>query len=114
MTESLESVLGGFEGEAGVLRLNGHIEQAKAYLRVVDEIRKAMAPYLDKLTEDEARSRSGRSVSWLRAQHAIWCEEGLAGWDGKRRWYRRIVVPRRVNLEAIQSAAKRAAMRRAS
>lgn len=111
---TLEQLLGDLDDEAIILRRNGVTAQADTLARVAGAVRLCMAAYLDRMTEEEARSRSGRSVAWLRAQHADWLEEGLAGWDGKRRWYRRCVIPRRLNLEAIQGAAARAAKARAA
>jgi len=106
---TLEQVLADVRGEAAVLRANGHKAQADSMDAVVDRVRDCMGPYLDWLTEDEARARSGRSVEWLRGQLPEWEALGLAKRDGKRRLYRRLIVPRRPNLEAARAAAQRAA-----
>lgn len=103
-----EDVVGEFRGEIAVLRSNGHRAQADSMERVLDAVAEAFAPYLERLTEERAHARSGKSADWLRARHADWMTQGLAGKDVRgRRWYRRCVVPIRANLEAARAQAER-------
>lgn len=110
---TLEEVLADVRGEAAVLRANGHKAQADSMEAVCDRVRDCMAPYLDWLSESEARARSGWSIPRLRAAFPEWQTLGLARWQGEgrraARQYRRLVVPRRPNLEAARAAAQREA-----
>lgn len=113
MTRSLEQVLADHRGEAAVLRKAGHKLQADSIELVCDDVSKAARDYLDWLDEGEARARSGKSVDWLRHHFAEWEAQGLAEWRHKRRYYRRIIVPRRANLEAARAQAERDARKSA-
>ena len=106
---TLEELLADLQDEANVLKMHGQVFQANTLHGACDRVREVMAPYLDWLTEDEARARSGRSVDWLRGQLPEWEALGPAKRDGKRRLYRRLIVPRRANLEAARAAAQREA-----
>jgi hypothetical protein len=114
---TLEQVLADVRGAAAVLRANGHKAQADSMDAVVDRVRDCMGPYLDWLTEDEARTRSGWSITRLRAAFPEWETLGLSRWHGEgrraARQYRRLIVPRRANLEAARAAALREATKAA-
>ena len=49
----------------------------------------------------------GRGTRWLRAQFGEWAGLGLAEFRGSKRYYRRLIVPRRANLEAARADAIR-------
>ena len=102
-----EQTIADLRGELSVLLANGHTLQAKSMERVLETMIVACAPYLERLTEERARTRSGKSIAWLRAHHPDWMTQGLAGKAGKHRWYRRCALPIRVNLEAARAQAER-------
>lgn len=109
---TLEDTLADSRGEAAVLRANGHGAQADSMERVCDRVAESMAAYLDWLTEDEAHSRSGKSVAWLRERFAGWLDLGLARYSDTRparRQYRRVIIPVRANLDAARADARRQA-----
>lgn len=108
---NLEQLLADVREEAALLRRHGHKVQADSIESVCDRVRQCMAAYLDWLTEEEAVARSGRSANWLRGQLPEWEVIGMAKRDGRRRWYRRVIVPRRPNLEAARADAIREAQR---
>lgn len=108
----LEQVLADYRGEAQCLRANGHAAQAESIERVCTHVAEAMEAYLDWLTEDQARTRSDRSLDFLRARFPIWETAGLARWSAtkpRRRQYRRLIIPLRANLEAARAQADRMA-----
>lgn len=108
----LEDVLADLRGEAAVLRANGHGAQADSIERACGRVAESMAAYLDWLTEDEAHSRSGKSVEWLRTRFASWMDLGLARYTDARpprRQYRRVIIPVRANLDAARADARRQA-----
>jgi hypothetical protein len=113
MNRSLEQVLADAREDANRLRLHGHKAQAESIDRLSEDVAKAARDYLDWLDEGEARTRSGKSADWLRSHFAEWETQGLAEWRHKRRYYRRIVVPRRANLEAARAQAERDARKSA-
>lgn len=110
---SLEQVLADHRGEAAVLRANGHKLQAESIERVCDDVARSQRDYLDWMEEGEAISRSGKSAEWFRSRFPDWEAQNLAEWRHKKRYYRRIVVPRRANLEAARAQAERDARRSA-
>lgn len=109
----LEQVLADHRGEAQVLRANGHKAQADSIERVCEDVALAARDYLDWLDEDEAMLRSAKSRDFFRSRFPDWEAQGLAEWRKKRRYYRRIIVPRRANLEAARAQAARDARRSA-
>jgi hypothetical protein len=109
----LEETLADWRGQAAVLRHNGHKLQAESIEAVCADVAVCLRDYLDCLEEAEAHSRSGRSIEWFRSRFADWEAQGLAERRGKRRFYRRIIVPRRPNLEAARAQAEREAKRSA-
>ncbi len=113
MSRSLEQVLADYRGEAAVLRMNGHKAQAESIERVCDDVARSLEAYLDWLEESEAMARSAKGVDFYRNRFSDWEAQGLAKWHGRRRYYRRIVVPRRANLEAARAQAERDARRTA-
>ena len=107
---TLDQVLAETRAEAAVLRHNGHAAQAATMERLADQVQTAALDYLTWLTDDQARSRSGRTIAWMRAQFPRWEAQGLARRDGRRRLYRAIIVPVRVNLDLVRADARRAAL----
>jgi hypothetical protein len=105
----LEDTLAELRGEAQVLRAHGAKTQADSIESVCDRVRDTMTAYLDWLSEPEAMARSGRGTRWLRAQFGEWAGLGLAEFRGSKRYYRRLIVPRRANLEAARADAQRQA-----
>lgn len=109
----LEDVLADWRGQAAVLRHNGHKAQADSIEAVCEDVARSQSAWLDWLEEEEARARSGKSAEWLRARFAEWEAQDLAERRGRKRYYRRVIVPRRPNLEAARAQAERDARRSA-
>lgn len=67
---------------------------AQLVAAVLDDIERAAAPLTERLSETEARLRTGRSLKWLRGQFPAWQRAGHA-WraPGGRRQYRACVLP---------------------
>lgn len=107
MTERLEEVLADFRDQANVLRFNGHVTQAASIDAVCDGVAKVMEDYLMVLTEEEAMSRSGKGLEFLRTRFPQWEAAGLAFRDGRRRRYRALIVPARPNLDLARAEARR-------
>jgi hypothetical protein len=108
-----EQVIADWRGNAAVLRANGHKAQAESIEACCRDMATAFASYLDWLEESEAHARSGKSTDWLRGRFTEWEEQGLAEMRGRRRFYRRVIIPRRANLEAARAQAERDARRSA-
>jgi hypothetical protein len=73
-------------------------------------VSKAAHEYLTWLREDEAILRSARSRPWLRSQFPIWLEGGHARREGRARFYRMLIVPRRPNVSAARESGRRAGL----
>jgi len=104
-----EDVIATWREHANVLRWHGHKAQAESIERFADELVASMPDYLEWLSESEAMLRSGRRQPFFRARFAAWEAQGLAELRGRSRHYRQVVVPRRVNLDAVRGDAERAA-----
>jgi len=112
LTMRLEDVLADLRAEAAVLPANGRGCEADSSERASTRDAESMASYLDWLTEDEAHSRSAKSVEWLRTRFAGWLDLGLARYSDTRparRQYRRVIIPVRANLDAARAEARRQA-----
>ncbi|HKW09731.1 MAG TPA: hypothetical protein VJO33_05080 [Gemmatimonadaceae bacterium] len=110
----LETVLATAHEECKILERNGHVAQAQALARLLNDIETATIDYRKWLTEGECALRSGKSEAWFRARFPQWLAQGLAGHDPlkpKVRCYRQIVVPMRANVEAAREEARQAALR---
>jgi hypothetical protein len=103
----LEEVLANWAERASTLRLCGHPSQAEMVDAIVDEVRASAEDWLTWLHEDDAVLRSGRSHDWFRHRFADWAARDLARQDGRKRRYRAVVVPQRVNLEAAREQGRR-------
>lgn len=99
---TLRDVIADARGEAAVLRRNGHAAQAETLERVAQAVEAAAVDYLTELTEEEARLRCKKSVAWLRARFEGWMGQGHAGWKGKARWYRQVVIPHTPSRESAR------------
>ncbi len=107
---TLEQLLADWRGDAQVLRRRGHDRDADQMERFADAVARAAEDYLRWLSEDEALLRSGRSLGWLRTQFPEWERAGHARRDGRKRWYRMLVIPQRANDVAARAAGWRAAL----
>lgn len=107
---NLEQLLADWRGDAQVLRRQGYDREADHMERFADAIAWAAEDYLRWLSEDEALLRSGRSLGWLRSQFPEWERAGHARRDGRKRWYRMLVIPQRANSVAAREAGRRAAL----
>ncbi len=105
---TLDLVLADLRGEAAVLRANGHKQQAETLERACERVAEACPDYLRWLSLDEAVIRSGRSPAFLRGRAAEWEALGHARRQGRRWWFRAIVVPVKP-LRAIERARGTAA-----
>jgi hypothetical protein len=107
MTPSLEQVLADWSERAQVLRACGHPAQADTLTAFGDEVRAAQEDWLTWLWEDDAVLKSGRGRDWFRSRFAEWAARDLARKEGRRRRYRSVIVPQRVNLEAAREQGRR-------
>ncbi len=107
---TLEQLLADWHGDAQVLRRRGHDREADEMERCAEAVSRAAEDYLRWLSEDEALLRSGRSPGWLRSQFPEWERAGHARRDGRKRWYRMLVIPQRANTIAARAAGRRAAL----
>lgn len=105
---TLEQVLADERGDAQVLRRNGHGRDADLAERICDKVAAAAEEYLRWLSEEDARLRSGWSVTRLRSHFGEWERQGHARRDGRRRLYRMLIVPQRANTLAARDAGRRA------
>jgi hypothetical protein len=106
----LEQVIADWRGDAQALRRQGHERDATFLEQRADEVVESADEYLVWLSEEEALLRSGRTVSWLRKQFPQWERGGHARREGKRRFYRMLVIPQRANTISAQEAGYRAAL----
>ena len=112
MTKQLETVLADWRERATHARLLRHPRDAELIEELVKEVADAAEPFMSWIGEADAVLFSGRSVPWLRARFAGWEREGVARWSvrGKReRQYLQIILPRRVDLDAVRGDATREA-----
>jgi len=107
---TLEQLLADWRGDAQVLRRRGHDREADQMERFAEAVARAAEDYLRWLSEDEALLRSGRSRGWLRSQFPDWQRAGHARREGRKRWYRMLVIPQRANPLAARAAGRRAAL----
>ena len=107
---TLEQLLADWRGDAQVLRRRGHDREADQMERFADAVARAAEDYLRWLSEDDALLRSGRSLGWLRSHFPEWERAGHARRDGRKRWYRMLVIPQRANPLAARAAGRQAAL----
>lgn len=110
MTRALEQVLADWRERASALRLAVRARDAELIDKICDDFATAAEEYLRWLSEDEARLRSGWSLSRLRGQFTAWERQGHARFDEKRRrQYRMLIVPQRANTLAARERGRQAA-----
>ena len=101
---TLDQLLADFREEAAVLRANGHSVQALGQERILNAVAEATADWRSWISESEAQLRSGKGPDFFRSHRQVWAEDGLAEQRNGRRWfYRRVIVPRR-KLSSIATA----------
>ena len=108
--ETLEQAFADEREELGVLRRKGFAADADRIERVIDRLAKAASPFIDWLSENDARLRSNRSIDWLRAQFPALQSQGLARWNPARpnqRQFLRCAIPQRANTSAAREAGAR-------
>ena len=111
---SLEQVLADAREEAAILKRNGHVTQAQSMARLCDDVARAAEPWLRKLTEADAHTKSGRSIRWLRAMAPQWEALGLAERNGRAWLFRDCIIPQRMHPSAAREDARRQARGRAA
>lgn len=107
----LEQVLADLREDANVLRRTGHSREAETYDRILESLSATteLEEVLTWLSEEDAMLRSGRGKAWIRSRYPEWERRGHAKMEGRRRRYRMVVVPQRINLEeAYRAGADRA------
>lgn len=109
MSETPEQVLADARGDAAVLRRKGHSREAEEIESLCDRFAAAAEPWMKKLTEAEARMKSGRSIRWLRAQAPSWEAIGMAERDGNRWIFRDCIIQQRGHVSVVREDARRAA-----
>ncbi len=107
---TLEQLLADWRGDAQALRRRGHDREADQMERSAEAVSRAAEDYLRWLSEDDALLRSGRSHGWLRSQFPDWERAGHARREGRKRWYRMLVIPQRANTLAARAAGCRATL----
>jgi hypothetical protein len=105
---TLEQVLADAREDANALRRHGHRHDAELIEALCDKVAEAAYPFLNWLSEGEAKLKSGHSTTFLKAKFAAWEEQGLARLNGKLREYRAVIIPQRGNREAAREAGRRA------
>lgn len=112
MTEPLDTVLADARADADVLERTGHVADATLLRGFARRVEAAAADFLVFLPETDAQLWSGKGAEWLRARFPAWERLGHARWSGhgrRQRLYRRVVLPRRAELDRITAEAERAA-----
>lgn len=105
----LETVLADWRSDAQVLRRQGHEREAEQIERLCADVAREAEEYLRWLPEDDALIRSGRGRDWLRRQFAEWERQGHARRDGRRRYYRMLLIPQRADTLSAREAGRQAA-----
>ena len=111
MSESLSDVLESESHKLSQYRVDGfEAIPLAAVLKMLGRVASAALPFTDWLSEGEAKLRSNRTDTWLRAQFPAWESQGLARWNPakpKQRQYLRAAVPLRVNVDAAREEGRR-------
>lgn len=109
MAETLEQVLADMRGDAAVLRRHGDERVAVSLERFATRAAAAADEFLTFIPETDAQLRSGHAVSWLRALYRELEPGGHAVTRSGVRYYRALLVPRRVDRAALRARAQRLA-----
>jgi hypothetical protein len=107
VTTPLEQILADWAERAQTLRRCGHGAEAETLEALLSEVRVSAEDWLVWLSEDDAMLRSGKSRDWFRGRFPDWERRDLARRDGRKRRYRAVVVPQRLNLEAAREQGRR-------
>lgn len=102
----LETVLANARERLAVMP-RGSLVPVSSLEELVDEVARASEAYVTFVSESDARLLTGRAVPWLRARFAEWAEQGHAEIRGGHRYYRRVVLPRRSDIETARAAGRR-------
>ena len=95
--------------DAQVLRNRGLDREADMMDRMAEECAIAAHEYIQFISEDDAMLRSDRSKEWLRARFRAWERRGHAFREGRKRYYRMLIVPcRMADAEAFEAGRKAA------
>lgn len=97
---SLEQVLADVREEAQILRRSGYAREAENIERILTEVQEAAHEFVTWLTEEDAMLRADRSRRWLRSEFPKWERMGHARKQGRKRFYRMLIVPVRANTSA--------------
>ena len=103
---NLEQVLADWLENGQAARRIDQPHDAELIERVIRDVQAATEDYRRELSEEAAMNRSAKSREWLRARFRGWQQEGHAWRRGRKRYYRAIVVPRRVNVDQIEADAQ--------
>lgn len=117
MRESFEDALRAERGDAAVLRRRGHIDQASVIENICDRFEAAAERFIRWRGEADAMLKSGHQRAWFRHRFPAWEERGLARWNPKKpreRQYLDMIVPQRLNVDAVRADAERTAQLDAS
>ncbi len=112
MAETLEQVLADEREDAAVLRRNRHTHEADIIERICARVSMAARDWMEFISERDAQLRSNKSVAWLRTRFPMWEREGLARHHPDKlheRQYRRVIIPRHVDVDAVRADAERQA-----
>lgn len=102
-----EQVVADWRGDAAVLRSRGHVRDADLLETCADDIWRALAGFLEWLSEPDARLKSGRSQQYFRDHFTEWHALGLAELRGRTRYFRSVIVPQRSHISAARLAGLR-------
>ncbi len=107
----IEQVLADLREDANVLRRTGHKHDAETYDRILAALinEAEFEELVTWISEKDAKLRSGKGDAWFRARFDDWERRGHAKREGRKRWYRMVVIPQRVNLEEAYRAGQDAA-----
>ena len=107
-TTAPETVLADWRGSAAVLRSRGHAHDAQILDQCADEMQAALGAYIVWISEPDAMLKSGRGVDYFRSRFPDWNAAGMAELrNGRRRWYRSLVVPQRTHASVARLAGLR-------
>jgi hypothetical protein len=96
--KSLEQVIADRRSDADALARNLDARIAGILRNVLDEVEASARDYLTFLSEADAMLWSGKGAGFLRGRFTDWEKAGHAKLKGRARFYRAIVLPRRMQI----------------